>query len=109
MFTLQRSCSLTVENDCFDLAVQLFISKRLWDVFWGRERGNGDSHMKLTGVHVRKFEFYPLKETNLGVVQALFDPPKTYYFKVTPNLCGSPPEKNSHAHCLRKPEQPLDN
>ena len=36
-------------------------------------RGRGDSHMKVTGVLVGKLELN-LKETKLGVAQALFDP-----------------------------------
>ena len=38
-----------------------------------REISQGDSHMKETGILIGNFEF-PRKETNLGVVQALFYP-----------------------------------
>ena len=45
-----------------------------------QERGGGgggrrNSHMKRSGMFVENFELTPpLKETNVGVVQALFDP-----------------------------------
>ena len=36
--------------------------------------GNSDPHMKGVGVLVGNFELNPLKETDLGVAQAFFDP-----------------------------------
>ena len=45
-------------------------------VKWGSIYANpgGDSHMKVTGMLVGKLELTPLKETNLGVAPALFNP-----------------------------------
>ena len=36
--------------------------------------GGGTSHMKRVGMLVGNFELNPLKETDLGVAQAFFDP-----------------------------------
>ena len=38
------------------------------------ERGGGTSHMKRVGMLVGNFELNPLKETDLGVAQAFFEP-----------------------------------
>ena len=37
-------------------------------------RPGRDSHMKWAGLFVGNFEWNPLKETNLGVAQPLFEP-----------------------------------
>ena len=36
--------------------------------------GGGTSHMKRVGMLVGNFELNPLKETDLGVAQAFFEP-----------------------------------